>query len=206
MSNMLSTIAPKTDQQNFDDFIGGVTKTIKITGVKIASGDQPVALNFDGDEGKPYKPGKSMRRVLVHCWGADANKYIGRSLTLYGDPKVKFGGAEVGGIRISHMSDIEAPITMALTATRAQRKAYTVNPLVTESQPAEPKTNNVTSPIETAIALCKITTNIDDLEQIAKDAQKLKGWTKAKIEEMANVLKQRRAELKQQTEERQPGE
>jgi hypothetical protein len=129
MISILETCAPKSDQLNADDLIGGVSKTIKITKVSILGGEQPVALNYEGDNGKPYKPAKSMRRVIVNCWGSDANKYVGRSLTLYRDDKVTFGGVNVGGIRISHMSDISAPMTMALTASKTVRKPYTVQPL-----------------------------------------------------------------------------
>lgn len=129
MSNMLPTIVPKSDQLNADDLIGR-SITIKITNVSIVMGDQPVALSYEGDNGKPYKPGKSMRRVLVNVWGSDANAYVGRSLTLYRDDKVSFGGMAVGGIRISHMSHIDKSVTMALTASKAIRKPFTVNPLV----------------------------------------------------------------------------
>ncbi len=58
-----------------------------------------------------------MRRVLVMVWGADGTAYVGRRMTLYRDDKVRFGNAEVGGIRISHVSDISQPVTMALTVT-----------------------------------------------------------------------------------------
>lgn len=132
MTDMLKTIIPKSDQLNFDDLPNGVTKTVKITKVSIGAHEQPVAINYEGDGGKPYKPCKSMCRVLVGLWGADAKAYVGRSMTLYGDPKVKFGGLEVGGIRISHMSHIKEPVTMALTATKASRKPFTVR--VLESQ------------------------------------------------------------------------
>jgi hypothetical protein len=91
--------------------------------------DQPISIHFEGDEKKPYKPCKSMRRVMVHCWGADGNTYTGRRMTLVCDPNVVFGGIKVGGIRISHMSDIDRDRTMALTVTRAQRRPYTVHPL-----------------------------------------------------------------------------
>lgn len=127
--NMLQTIVPRSDQLNADDLIGQ-TLTIKVTEVRFKAGDdQPVSIHFDGDNGKPYKPCKSMRRVLVQAWGPDANKYIGRSMSIYRDPKVLWGGQAVGGIRITHLSHIEAPITMALTATRGSRKAYTVDVL-----------------------------------------------------------------------------
>jgi len=129
MTDILQTIEPKSDQLNADDLLGGRTITITITDVTIVPGDQPVSLYFEGDDGKPYKPGKSMRRVIVNAWGTDTKSYVGRRMTLYRDDKVIFGGVQVGGIRISHMSDIKQSITMALTATRASRKPFTVEPL-----------------------------------------------------------------------------
>lgn len=135
MSSMLDTIVPKSDQMNADDLIGGRTLTIKITKVDIAMGEQPVSFHYEGDNNKPYKPGKSMRRVVVNAWGADTKLYIGRSMTLYRDDKVKFGGADVGGIRISHMSHIDKPIVMALTTSKANRKPFLVEPLVVADAP-----------------------------------------------------------------------
>ena len=129
MTDMHAAIIPKSDQLNSDNLIGR-SITIKIKEVTIRPGtEQPVSIFYDGDEGKPYKACKSMCRVLVSAWGADSSKYVGRSMTLYSDPKVKWGGMEVGGIRISHMSDIDGPLTMALTVTRANKKPYTVKPI-----------------------------------------------------------------------------
>ena len=130
MIDISKTVAPKSDQLNADDLIAG-PRTIVVTAVKLVAEDQPVAIHFAGDDNKPYKPCKSMRRVLVRAWGADAAQYAGRSMTLYLDETVRFGGAAVGGIRISHLSDISGPLTMALTATRAVKKAFTVKPLST---------------------------------------------------------------------------
>ena len=122
------TIAPRSDQLNADDLIAG-PKTITVTAVKLVAEDQPVSIHFQGDDGKPFKPCKSMRRVLVKAWGPNGAEYIGRSMTLYLDEQVRFGGAAVGGIRISHLTDISKPVAMALTATRGTKKAYTVQPL-----------------------------------------------------------------------------
>lgn len=123
------TIAPKSDQLNADDLIGQ-TKTITITGVRLCGEpDQPVAVHFEGDNGKPYKPGKSMRRVLVKVWGDDASKFVGRRMTLYRDDTIKFGGLAVGGIRISHMSDIDRELVMVLTESKTKRQPFTVKPL-----------------------------------------------------------------------------
>lgn len=139
MVDMSQTIAPKSDQLNSDDLIGG-PRTITITKVTGNEGnaEQPVNIFFEGDDGKPFRPCKSMRRVMVKVWGADASKYAGRAMTLYRDPKVKWGGMEVGGIRISHMTGIEKPETMALTETRSARKPYTVQPLRMEQRAAPP--------------------------------------------------------------------
>lgn len=126
--DMTQAIIPKSDQWNADDFLSGPI-TFQIKGVKVKSSEeQPVSIEV-ADSPKAYRPCKSMARVLVSAWGADSSKYIGRSLTLYCDPKVKWAGMEVGGIRISHMSDISEPLTLALTATRGNKKPFTVRPI-----------------------------------------------------------------------------
>jgi len=142
--DMSSTIAPKSDQLNADDLIGG-PRTITITRVSANPGgngaDQPVNVFFEGDANKPFRPCKSMRRVMVAIWGKDAQGYAGRSMTIYRDPEVTWGGMKVGGIRISHMTDMDAPVVLALTATQKQRKPYRVEPLKmaakAETPPAE---------------------------------------------------------------------
>ena len=136
MIDLSRTVAPKSDQLNSDDLIAG-PRTIVVTAVKLVVEDQPVAINFAGDDGKPYKPCKSMRRVLIKAWGPDGAQYVGKSMTLYMDESVRFGGSAVGGIRISHMSHLDKPLTMALTATRAVKKAYTVKPLEMPEAAAE---------------------------------------------------------------------
>ncbi len=133
MDDMKAAIVPKSSQTNADDLLTGPI-TVKIVGVSVKAGqEQPVSIEYEGGEGRPYKPCKSMARAMVHAWGADSSKYVGRFLTLFNDPKVKWGGLEVGGIRISHMSHIDAPITMALTASKGSKKLFTVKPLSTAS-------------------------------------------------------------------------
>src|ERR1700731_2241463 len=132
MNEMLKTIEPKSDQLNAYDLFGGRVITIKITEGHVLPGEQPVALRYDGDNGKPYKPCKSMRRVIVKIWGPNSASYIGGRMTLYRDDTVKFGADAVGGLRISHMSGIKDEVTMALTATRASRKPFTVKALTEE--------------------------------------------------------------------------
>ena len=139
MTDLAQTIAPKSDQTNADDLIAGPrTITIRKVSADPSAPEQPVSLFYEGDDGKPYKPCKSMRRVLVATWGPNGADYVGRSLTLYRDPEVQFGGIKVGGIRISHMSHIERDMTMALTASKAQRKPYTVRKLGAPEKPKQP--------------------------------------------------------------------
>ncbi len=129
MNDMRAVIVPRSDQINADDLLAGPI-TIIITNVTIRPGtEQPVSIFFEGDNGKPWRPCKSMARVMVALWGPDASAYLGRSLTLFCDPKVMWGGFAVGGIRISHMSHISGTQTMALTATKGSKKPFTVKPL-----------------------------------------------------------------------------
>jgi len=126
--DITATLAPKSNQLNTDDLIAG-PRTITITKVSAGNAEQPVAVHFEGDEGKPWYPCKSMRRVLVAAWGADASQYIGRRVTLFRDPEVQYGGIKVGGIRVSHLSDLDGPLSIALTVTRQKRAPYRVQPL-----------------------------------------------------------------------------
>ncbi len=126
------TIDPKVDQLTADHLIGR-TLTIRVTAVRLAAGEQPCEIQYEGDNGLPYRPGKSMRRVLVHAWGGDVSRYVGRSMRLYRDDDVQFGGLKVGGIRISHMSHIAGPLTLALTNKKGSKKAFKVLPLVEEA-------------------------------------------------------------------------
>ena len=123
-----NTLAAKSNQLNTDDLISGPI-TIQISRVSAGSPEQPVAIGYEGDEGKPWYPCKSMRRVLVAAWGADASQYVGRRVTLFRDPEVMYGGIKVGGIRLSHLSDINGPLSIALTVTRQKRAPYRVQPL-----------------------------------------------------------------------------
>ncbi len=180
MNDMIQAIQPKSDQINADDLIGR-EMDITVTGVAIDSGlDQPVSISF-AESDKVYRPCKSMSRVLVAVWGPDAKAYVGKSMTLYRDPDVKWGGMAVGGIRIRAMSDMEGgkPVVMALTATKGARKPYTVKPMIAQSNPiwaaaraaarngtesfrewfrANPGKRDATKPI------------IDDLKRIATEA------------------------------------
>lgn len=128
-TDMTPTIEPKATELTADHLLTG-PRTIKITGVEISPGtERPVTISYERDGGLPFKPCKTVSRILVNAWGPDASKYIGRSITLFRDPTVKWGGLAVGGLRPSHLSHIDGPLTMALTMTKGSKKPLTVQPL-----------------------------------------------------------------------------
>lgn len=128
ISNLKDTIIPKSDQLNSEQLLGS-PMTIRVSGVSRGNAEQPITINYDGDSGRPYKPCKSMRKVLIFAWGEDGNNWIGKSMTVFCDQNVKWAGEKVGGIRISHMSDIERDISVALTATRGRKDTHIIKKL-----------------------------------------------------------------------------
>jgi len=126
--DMTDSIAPRSDQINADDLLTG-PRTFTIDKVEQGTSEQPVNVHLVEFPGRPFKPSKTVRRLMVAAWGADTAAYTGRRMTLYRDPAVKFGGMDVGGIRVSHMSDIAKRITVALTVSRGKRAPYVVEPL-----------------------------------------------------------------------------
>jgi hypothetical protein len=129
--DIADTLAPKSDQMDYVDLIAGpMTLTIKAVR-KGPSPDQPVQIDFH-EFPRPWRPSKTVRRVIAKCWGTDSTVYVGRQVTLYGDPTVKFGGAEVGGIRLSHASHIDNELVIPVMIARGKSAPYTVTPLETK--------------------------------------------------------------------------
>jgi hypothetical protein len=125
--DLTESIAPRSDQINADDLVGGpITYTIR----EVVAGKAEAPFDFMLVEtNRAYRPSKTMRRVIVHAWGAETANYAGRRLTLYREPSIKFGGATVGGIRVSHVSHIDGPKSIPLQVTRGKRETFTVEPL-----------------------------------------------------------------------------
>lgn len=120
---------PRSDQINADDLLAG-PQLVTIVEVRRGTDEQPVnIITKEFGPGRPWKPSKSMIRVLIAAWGKDASVYAGRQIMLYRDPEVRFGKEAVGGIRISAMSHIDTRLTLALTVTRGRRAPFTVDPL-----------------------------------------------------------------------------
>ena len=137
--DLSQSIVPKSDQINAEDLLTG-PRTFTIEKVVPGSAEQPVNIHLVELPGRPYRPSKSMLRVLVSSWGAEASEYTGRRLTLFRNPAIKWGGAAVGGIEISHMSNLAKRLTVSLMVTKGQRKPFSVDPLpdAPKQQPTTP--------------------------------------------------------------------
>ena len=174
-ADLRKAIEPKSDQLNAEDFLTA-DQVFTITGVRVSGGEQPINISVEGTP-KFYRPGKSMARVMAAIWGDDEAAWVGRSMRLYRDPKVRFGGDEVGGIRISEMSHIDKPRTIALTVTRGKRKPYTVHPLSTPLAAAQAAARRGTEAFtawwnsdEGKAARTEVKPHIDALKALAEGA------------------------------------
>lgn len=148
-TDMSTTTAPKSDQLNFDDFVGG-PKNITITKVDISANkdeQQPAIIHYHGDDGHPYKPCKTMRRVIIEIWGRESTNYVGKSMTLYGDKTVKWGGKPVGGIRISHMSHMDEQVQVSVSLSKGKRAPHLVKPLHIEMEDPDPVDNDTSQEV-----------------------------------------------------------
>lgn len=125
---MKITTEPRSDQWNAEDFIGG-PRTFTIAGVKVGSAEQKYDIELVEGEGRSWRPPLTVLRLLVAAWSDDATTWIGRRVRLYRDPEISFGRDKVGGIRVSHLSHIDKPLSIMLTATRGKRANHTVQPL-----------------------------------------------------------------------------
>ena len=130
------TIIPKSDQLNYDDFLAG-PQTLRVTGLKMGTPEQPVIVSVAAMDGTPmrdYKPCKGMRRVLIQAWGDKGKGWLGKLLTLCGNAAVRFGGEKVGGIQVSAVSGITEPMICKLTVSRGKRSDYVVQPIADVGQ------------------------------------------------------------------------
>lgn len=147
MSDLTSAIEPKSDQLNSDDLVLG-PRTIKITKVIIKeSGEQRVWVYFDGDHGKPWKPAKTMTRLLGALWKTDrSSDFVGKSVRLYRDDAVTWGALAVGGIRVSHVSHITEKTIVMVRQKKGVSLPVTIYPLKEEDEAPRQETKPADTP------------------------------------------------------------
>ena len=133
-----SMLVGKSDQLDNVDLLSG-PRDFTITAVSRGADDQPLNITL-AEYDRPWRPGLTMRRLLAHIWGPEADAYIGRRVRLYRDPDVSFGKDKTGGTRLSHASHIDKRVTVSLPTSKGKFGAFTVEPLI-ESAPAPTVTN-----------------------------------------------------------------
>lgn len=134
-NDLSNTVIAKSDQLNADDLIEPITITITKVD-KTKSNDQPVNIHSEGRQ--PYKPCLTMRRMLIAAWGKYKDKWVGQSMMVYCDPEVMWAGKAQGGIRVSHVTGINEPISKMLAITRGRKAVFTLLPMeAPEAKPVE---------------------------------------------------------------------
>jgi hypothetical protein len=184
---VLASIVPKSNQLNADDLLTGPL-TVTITRVARGDRDQPITVEIEPQ--RPYKPCKSMRRVLIATYGDDPAAWVGQQMTLFCDTRVMWAGVKVGGIRISHLSGLDTPRTFLLTKARGKKEEVTILPIQVE-KPIE-----LTAEEQTDIAAYKLELNeAVSLEELGIFAQLLKQKSPAIRAALRELYKERKAAL-----------
>lgn len=182
-TDISTTLAAKADQLVADDLtprgpIGGPV-TVRILSVHVSDGaDQPMTIKLEGR--LPFRPCKTMRRLLAEAWGRDATKWKGREMTLYTDPEISFGDQKkIGGIRISHLSDIPGALTVNLTEKKGRKSPWKVLPIV-KSGPwtaGQPHAEWEADAAPFAAELAKLDLDVATIDaKLAEDATLRKWW------------------------------
>ncbi len=178
VTSLRDTVVPKSDQLNADTLLAGPI-TVTVTDVRRGTSDQPIDIHIT-DGHQPWRPCKSMRRALISAWGENGKDWIGKTMTLYCDPSVKFGGVAVGGIRVSHMSHLQSDLSLSLTSTRGKRTPHLIKKLVTSLYPEDKFQANIGAWLA-AIAAGKATA-----EQIIQKVEQTGSLTEAQKQSITN--------------------
>ena len=134
--NIREFITIKSDRMNYEDFITGPQSfTIERLGKKNDQGNDRLLIFMKGRPDTPFWVPKGMAKCLANPsgWGnAPFSEWIGRSMTLFGEPTVVYGGKELGGVRISHISHIDAPYTTKISLRRGVRIDYEIQKMASD--------------------------------------------------------------------------
>ena len=124
---MSGSTKARSDQINYVDLGHEGLQEIKVTSahqVDDGKGGLKTVINYEGDNGRPYKPSKGMDR-LIQCkfgWGIDSDNWIGKSILLVGNKEVVWAGSAHGGIQIKALSDIGKDGFVELVALNGKKR------------------------------------------------------------------------------------
>jgi hypothetical protein len=180
---------PKSDQLNFENFLAG-PQTFTVAKVTPGDRDHPVFIHLVECPATPYKPSKGMLKCIAkpEGWGDKSSQWVGKAITLYGDPTVIYGGVEVGGIKVAFLSGIEGDYETLISARRGVRKPHLIKRLIDRAAsvftdyPEDQFSANI-APWRSAISAGKITAEqvISKAEQKGKLTDEQKAAIRAPV-------------------------
>ncbi|MET0887723.1 MAG: hypothetical protein ABWX92_14880 [Mycetocola sp.] len=141
MPDITDTLKADSTQLNAIDFPPGTSRTYTVESVRVvpSAKDRPVNIRLAEDpDGREFRPSKGMRRILAACWTPDSDKWVGKRLTIYADPSVRYAGKSIGGLKVSHVSHIDAAKKLPLRESESVTTIHTVQPLPDAPTPTKP--------------------------------------------------------------------
>ncbi|ROS28883.1 hypothetical protein EDF22_0614 [Rathayibacter sp. PhB127] len=129
--DITQALAPTSDQIDAIELVEPRTFTIA-PGSRLGKRDGKTVAEIRLVEvDRVWRPSKGMLDVLAACWGTKGDQWVGRRVTVYNKPDVMFGPNKVGGIRISHLSNIEGPRDLLIRGAGAagRKQTWHVDPL-----------------------------------------------------------------------------
>ena len=159
-----NALIAKSDQLNAIDLIGAPS-TVTIVNVEFVEGsEQPVKIFTDVfGQGRPFKPSKTVLRMLAGAWGRETTAWVGKRMALYREATVRWAGEEVGGIRIQGLSDIAKPIVFTLPTSKGKHAKSTVKPL---AAPVQEPVRDWPSEIDATTTTAALTALYQQIRQI----------------------------------------
>lgn len=176
--DMTASTEARSDQINAVDLVQPRTYTIeKVTPGKAT---HPFDFHLVESPGKVFRPNLGMRRVIIAGWGPKTPNYHGRRFTLFNEPSVIYAGAEIGGIRISHMSHLAKPLKTSLAINQKKKVPYIVQPLA--DAPAPPAPDDTASRASKAVEWFAATHNVSQANLEAHVGKPIAEWSLADID------------------------
>lgn len=180
MVDIRSTLISNSDQLDNVDLMSG-PRVFTVVGATMNEGaEQPLSVRL-AEYDRPWKPGKTVRRILDGIWGYETDDWSGRRLRLFRDESVSFGKQKTGGTRISHASHIDKAVTLTLPISKGKFGEFTVQPLV-ESAPAP--VESIASQAAKAVAWFAATHNISQANLEAHVGKPIAEWSDADLAEL----------------------
>lgn len=112
------------------DLVGGPLTILVERVTESGKNDKKKIDIFYANSEKPFRPCKSMLRILCELWNTtDATTFIGRGITLYREPDCMWKGEKTPGVRICGLSHIEKAVTVVANERRGKMNTYQIEPI-----------------------------------------------------------------------------